>query len=173
MQDSAGLRPGAKSLLRNALDRKLSCCLQDRADAVFGPELAAAGGCARLRRDAARDTAASTQGCERAISEGCPGIPGGIPDLPRPFGGDNRPDAAAGTQVRCIPTALVDISMAGAIVHSSGIAVRPYRRLSHVNEATLTLGDLETAVEWVPHPGRWLNFFDYTAGEIAVVLSRR
>jgi len=34
-------------------------------------------------------------------------------------------------------------------------------------------GDLETAIEWVPHPGRWLDFFDYKTGEIAVVLSRR
>jgi hypothetical protein len=31
----------------------------------------------------------------------------------------------------CTPTAQVDISMAGRIVHRSGIAVRAYRRLSH------------------------------------------
>jgi hypothetical protein len=63
--------------------------------------------------------------------------------------------------------------MPGRIVHSSGIAVRPYRRLSHLSDATFTLGDLETAVEWVPHPGRWLDFFDHKTGGIAVVLSRR
>ena len=139
----------------------------------FGPERAAVGGCARLRLGVAHGTAASNRGCGTAISEGCPGIPGGIPGRPRLSGGDNRRDAAAGTQVRCIPTALVDISMAGRIVHSSGIAVRPYRRLSHLSDATFTLGDLETAVEWVPHPGRWLDFFDHKTGGIAGVLSRR
>ena len=168
LQDSGGRRPGARSLLRNALGRKLSCCLQDRAGAVFGPERAAVGGCARPRLGVAHGTAASNRGCGTAISEGCPGIPGGIPGLPRFSGGDNRRDAAAGTQVRCIPTALVDISMAGRIVHSSGIAVRPYRRLSHLSDATFTLGDLETAVEWVPHPGRWLVFFDYKPAELVV-----
>ena len=133
---------------RNALGRKLSCCLQDRADAVSDPERAAVGGCARPRLGVAPGTAASNRDCGTAISAGCPGIPGGIPDPPRLSGGDNRRDAAAGTQIRRIPTGLVDISMAGRIVHSSGNAVRPYRRLSHLGDATFTLGDLETAVEW-------------------------
>ena len=133
LQDSGGRRPEAKPLLRNALGRKLSCCLQDRADAVSGPERAVVGGCGRPRLGVAHGIAASNRGCGTAISEGCPGIPGGIPDLPPLSGGDNRRDAAAGTQVRCIPTARVDISMAGRIVHSSGIAVRPYRRVSHLS----------------------------------------
>ena len=34
-------------------------------------------------------------------------------------------------------------------------------------------GDLETAIEWVPRPRRWLVFFDYKTGGIAVVLNRR
>jgi len=44
--------------------------------------------------------------------------------------------------------------------------------LSHLSDATFTLGDLEAAVESVPHPGRWLDFFDYKTGGNAVVLSR-
>ena len=88
------------------------------------------------------------------------------PDLPRLSGGDDRRDAAAGTQVRCRPTALVDISMAGRIVYSSGNGVRPYRQLSHLGDSTFTLGDLETAVEYVPHPGRRLNFFDYKPAKL-------
>src|SRR6478672_1766415 len=58
LQDSGVRHPGAKSLRRNALGQKLSCCLQDREDAVFGPELAAAGGSAGRRPGAVRDTAA-------------------------------------------------------------------------------------------------------------------
>jgi hypothetical protein len=173
LQDSGGRHPGARSLRWNALDRKLSCCLQDRANAVFGPERAAVGGCARLRRGVAGGTSASNRGCGTAISEGCPGIPGSIPGLPRLSGGDNRRGAVSGTRVRCRPTAPVDISMAGRIAHSSGIAVRPYRRLSHLSDVTCRLGDLETAIEWVPHPGRWLDFFNYKTGANAVVLSWR
>ena len=134
LQDSGVRRPIAKLLPRNALGRKLSCCLQDRADAVFGPERAAVGGCARLRLGVARGTAASNRGCGNAISEGCPGTPGGIPDLPRLSGGDHRRGAVSGSRVRCIPTVPVDISMAGRIARSSGIAVRPYRRLSHLRD---------------------------------------
>ena len=85
LQDSGGRRPAARSLRRNALGRKLSCCLQDRADAVFDPERAAVGGCARRRLGVARDTAASNRGFGTAISAGCPGIPGGIPDPRRSF----------------------------------------------------------------------------------------
>src|SRR5438093_10563871 len=57
LQDPGARHPEAKPLRRNALGQKLSCCLQDRKDAVFGPELAAAGGCAGRWPGAARDTA--------------------------------------------------------------------------------------------------------------------
>ena len=135
LQDSGGRRPAARPLRRNALGRKLSCCLQDRAGAASGPERAAVGGSARRRPGAARDTAASNPGCGSAISAGCPGIPGGIPDPQRSSGGDNRRGGAAGIRVRCKPTAPADTSMAGRSAHSSGIAVRPYRRLSHPRAA--------------------------------------
>jgi hypothetical protein len=131
LQDPGVRHPGAKSLRRNALSQKLSCCLQDREDAVFGPELAAAGGSVGRWPGAVRDTVASNPGCGNAISADCPGIPDGIPDPPRSSGGDNRRGGAAGSQARCTPTAPADTSMAGRFVHSSGIAVRPYRRLSH------------------------------------------
>src|SRR5205085_326644 len=108
-----------------------------------------------------------------AISEGCPSILGGIRGPRRSSGGGNRRDGAAGSRRRCIPTAQVDISMAGRIVHSSGIAVRAYRRLSHWKLRDIQAGDLETAVEWVPRPRRWLVFFDYEIGGIAVILNRR
>src|SRR5947207_15230695 len=45
--------------------------------------------------------------------------------------GGNRRGGAVGSRRRYIPTAQVDISMAGRIVHSGGIAVRAHRRLSH------------------------------------------
>ena len=155
LQDSGGRRPAARSLQRNALGRKLSCCLQDRADAVFGPERAAVGGSVRRQPGVARDTAASTRDCGPAISEGCPSIPGGIRGPRRSSGGGNRRGVAVGSRSRCIPTAQVDISMAARIVHSSGIAVRPYRRLSHWSDTISRREDLETAIEWVPHPRRW------------------
>src|SRR5450755_2006516 len=158
LQDSGGQRPAARSLQRNALGRKLSCCLQDRADAVFGPERAAVGGCAQLRQGVARDTAANNRDSRHAISEGCPSIPGDIPGPRRSSGDDNRRGGAAGSRSRCIPTAPVDISMAGRIAHSRGIAARPYRRLSHGSQVLFRRGDLETGVEWVPRPGRWLFF---------------
>src|SRR5579883_2655060 len=77
-QDSEVRSPPARCLRRNALDRKLSCCLQDGADAVFGPERAAAGGSAPRRRGAVPDIAASNPDGGIAISAGCPGIPGDI-----------------------------------------------------------------------------------------------
>ena len=157
LQDSGVRHPGAKSLRRNALGQKLSCCLQDREDAVFGPELAAAGGSAGRRPGAVRDTAASIPGCGNAISADCPGIPGGILDPQRSSDGDNRRGGAAGSRARCTPTAPADISMAGRFAHSTGIAVRPYRRLSHPGE-WFQEGDLETAIECVLRPGRWMCF---------------
>jgi hypothetical protein len=63
--------------------------------------------------------------------------------------------------------------MAGRIAHSRGIAARSYRRLSHGSQVLFRRGDLETTVEWVPHPGRWLVFSDYKTGGIAVLLFRR
>ena len=96
------------------------------------------------------------RGSGHAIFAGCPGIPGGIPDPRRSSGDDNRRGGAAGSQNRCIPTAPVDISMAGRIAHSRGIAARSYRRLSHGSQILFRRRDLETAVEWVPRPGRWL-----------------
>jgi len=131
LQDSGVRGPAARSLRRNALGPKLSCCLQDRADAAFGPERAVAGGSAERRRGAARDSAASNPGSRRATSADCPGTPGGIRDRRRSSDGDNRRAGAAGSQVRCKPIALADTLMAGRFVHSSGSAVRPYRRLSH------------------------------------------
>jgi hypothetical protein len=174
LQDSGGRRPAARSLQRNASGQKLSCCLQDRADAVFGPAHAAVGGCARPRRGVAHDTAANNRGCRHAISEGCQRHTWRYSGSARQSSGDdNRRGDAAGNRSRCIPTASLDISMAGKIAHSRGIAVRPYRRLSHASQALFRRGDLETAVEWVPRPGRWLVFFDYNTGRIAVVLNRR
>ena len=115
LQDSGGRRRAARPLRRNALGRKLSCCLQDRADAAFGPERAAAGGSARRPLGVARDTAASNRDCGSAISEDCPGIPGGIPDRRRSSGGDNRRGAAAGSRHRRRPTARAETSMAGRL----------------------------------------------------------
>jgi hypothetical protein len=128
LQDSEVPPPAAKPLRRNALGRKLSCCLQDRADAVSGPERAAGAGSARWRPGAVGDTAANTPGYGIAISAGCPGTLGGIPGPPRSSGGDTRRGGGTDNRGRCTPTAPADISRAGRSAHSSGIAVRPYRR---------------------------------------------
>lgn len=157
MQDSGGRRPPTRPLIRNALGRKLSCCLQDRADAVFGPGRAAVVGSVRRRPGAVRDTAANNPGCGNAISEDCPSSLGDTPGLPRSSGGDNRRDGGAGIPVGGTPTAPADTSMAGRIVHNSGTAVQPYRRLSHLPVPDCQERDLETAVEWVLHPGRRLS----------------
>src|ERR1700691_4658031 len=55
---------------------------------------------------------------------------------------------------------LVDISMAGRIVHSSGIAVRPYRRLSHLSEVICRLGDLETSLDMGTQSWPLAGFFN-------------
>ena len=153
LQDYEVRRPAARPLRQNALGRKLSCCLQDRADAVSGPERAAGAGSARRRPGAARDIAANSPGYGIAISAGCPGTPGGIPGPPRSSGGDTRRGADAGNRSRCTPTVPADISRAGRSAHSRGIAVRPYRRLSHPAGRDGKAGDLETAIECVLHLG--------------------
>jgi hypothetical protein len=155
LQDSGVRCPPARPLRRNALGRKLSCCLQDRADAAFGPERAAVGGSAQRRRGAVGGTAANTPGCETAISGGCQGIPGGIAGPRRSSGGDTQRGGGAGNRDRHRPPAPVDISRAGKSAHRSGIAVRPYRRLSHPAGRECKERGLETAIEWVLHPGRW------------------
>ena len=134
LQDAGVRRPAARPLRRNALGQKLSCCLQDRSAAVSGPERAAVGGSARRRPGAVRDTAASSPDCEIAISAGCPGISGGTPGTPRSSGGGTQPGDGAGNRDRCTPTEPADTSTAGTFAHSSGNAVRPYRRLSHPAE---------------------------------------
>src|SRR6476659_8209054 len=52
-----------------------------------------------------------------------------------------------GSPSHCIPSASVDISIAGRIAHNSGNAVRSYWRLSHRSTRECQAGDLETAVE--------------------------
>ena len=155
LQDFEGRRPRAKPLPRNALGQKLSCCLQDCADAVSGPERAAAGGSARRRPGAARDTAANTPGCVTAISAGYPGIPGGIPGPPRFSRGDIQRGVGADSRSRSTPTALAEISMAGRPADNSGTAVRPYRWLSHPTQRDGQAGNLEAAIECVLRLGRW------------------
>jgi len=137
LQDSGVLRPAARSLRRNALGRKLSCCLQDRADAAFGPERAAAGDSARRPLGVARDTAASNRGFGSAISEDCPGIPGGIQDPRRSSGGDNRRGAAAGRRHRRTPPAPAETWMAGNCAHNTDTAVDPYRQLSRTQRRSV------------------------------------
>ena len=134
LQDSGGRSRAARSLLRNALDRKLSCCLQDRANAFFGRERAVVGDSVQQQPGAAGGNAASNPASEHATSVGCPDRPGGIPGPSRSSGGDIQRGAGADSRSRCTPTAPADISMAGRSAHSSGIAVRPYRRLSHPAE---------------------------------------
>jgi hypothetical protein len=51
-----------------------------------------------------------------------------IPGPQRSSGDDTQRDGGAGTRDRSTPIAPADISMAGRSAHSSGIAVRPYRR---------------------------------------------
>ena len=153
LQDSEVRRPAARPLRQNALGRKLSCCLQDRAGAVFGPARAEVGDSARPQRGAARGTGASSPGCGSAISADYPGILADRPGPQRSSDGGNRRDAAAGIRADCIPIAPADISMAGKSRHSSGNAVRPYRRLSHPAERDGKAGDLETAIECVLHLG--------------------
>ena len=116
LQDSAAGRPRARPLRRNALGPKLSCCLQDRAGAVFGPGACCCWRfCARPRRGVLRGTASSNRGCGRAISGGCPGRPGGIPDPPAIFCGDNRRGAAAGSPASPHTAWRAETSKAGKI----------------------------------------------------------
>jgi hypothetical protein len=131
LQDSVARHPGARPLQQNALGRKLSCCLQDRTDAVFGPERAAAADCALRRLGVAPDTAANNPSCGIAISVGYPGIPGGIPGPPQSFRDDIQRDAGADSRGRCTPPAPAETLRAERSAHNTGIAVRPYRRLSH------------------------------------------
>ena len=145
-------RPAARPLRRNALGRKLSCCLQDRAGAAFGPERANVGDSARRQRGAARGTGASRPGCGSALSADCPGILADSP--PRFSGGGNRRGDGVGSRARCIPTASVDTSMVGRTAHSSGNAVGPYGVVASAADGFSGRGDLETAIECVPHPGR-------------------
>lgn len=126
LQDPGDRGPVAKPLRRNALGQKLSCCLQDRADAVFGPEHAAAGGSARRRPGAVRDTAASNPDGASAISVGSRSTPGGIPSPRRSSGSDIRRDGGAGSRGCRTPTAPAGISTARRPARRTGIAVRPY-----------------------------------------------
>ena len=55
------------------------------------------------------------------------------------------------------------------------VAASPFEHTGGCRTGSYTIsrrGDLETAVEWVPRPRRWLVFFDYETGGIAVVLDR-
>jgi hypothetical protein len=63
------------------------------------------------------------------------------------------PGVEDGNRSRCTPTVPADISRAGRSAHSTGIAVRPYRQLSHPAERDGKAGDLETAMECVLHLG--------------------
>jgi hypothetical protein len=109
----APLKKRGAAYICTHLPRTASDCVQDRKRRACGNSARPGddvGGCARLRRDVARGTAASNRDCGTAISEGCPDIPGGFPGQPRLSGGDNRRAAVSGMQVRCIPTAQVDMT---------------------------------------------------------------
>src|SRR5215472_17599336 len=81
-------------------------------------------------RVAVRDTVASSPSCGSATPADYPGILGGKLGPQRSSGGDNWRGDAVGTRTDCKPIAPADTSMAGRSPHSSGNAVRPYRRLS-------------------------------------------
>ena len=132
LQDSAVRNPEARSLRQNALGRKLSCCLQDRRGGVCDPEPAAVACCAPPHPDASHGIAASNLGCGIATSEGCPGRLADTPGRLRSSGGGSRRGDAADSRAGYTPTGSADTSKAGNPVHSSGIAVGPYRRLSHL-----------------------------------------
>jgi len=155
LQDPGGWAPGAKSLRRNALGQKLSCCWQDRAAAVSGPEHVVAGGSALRRPGAAHDTAASNLDAASATSAHCRGTLGHTPGPRRSSDGDTPRDGGAGSRGCRTPTDPADISMIGRTALRSGIAVRPYGGC-RILRSEIVRRDLETAVECVLHSGRWL-----------------
>ena len=124
-------RSKAKCLQLNALGPELSCCLQDRAGAVFDPCSVVVPGCALLNQGSSRDIASNTQGVRRAICVNCPDRLG---DKLRPLpavSGETHCAASSDTQSHCKRSAAADTSMAGRTSHSSGSAVRSYLALSH------------------------------------------
>jgi len=132
---------------RFALDRKLSCCWQDRAAAASDPGLAAFGGCVRRRQDCPPVASASNRDGWPAIFGSYPDRPDGIPDRRQSSGG-----AAVGILAHCKRTDRAETPRAGRAAHNSDNAVRPYRRCLTKPERGKSL---ETFVELVPHPRRW------------------
>jgi hypothetical protein len=130
--------------------------LEDRADAVFGLARAATDGSAGPRPGAAPGIVANNRDGGIAIFEGYRGTPADIPGPRQSSGGDTRRAGGAGSWVRCTPTAPADTSRAGRIVHSSGIAVQPYPRLSHLSKMRWRF---RNCCRVLPHPGRWLASF--------------
>ncbi len=138
---------------RFALDRKLSCCWQDRAAAVSDPGVAV-GGCARRWPDCYSCVAASNRDCGPAISGSYPDRPDGIPDRRRSSGGDYR-RSAAGIPDHRKRIDRTETSRAGRSAHNSDNTVRPCRRcITELHRGK----NLETFVELVPHPRMALSF---------------
>jgi hypothetical protein len=86
-----------KPLLRNALDQKLACCLQDRTNAAPGHAGVASAGSRQQPAGGIRDTSASNLDGASATSARCPSRSGGILH-PCEFGRDDiQRDAVADT----------------------------------------------------------------------------
>ncbi len=141
---------GVEVLPTPRLAPELSCCLQDPADSVFGPERAAAGDSARPWPGAVRDTAASNPDGESATSPDCRGTPGGIPDPRRYSGGYARRDDGAGNRGCRTPTAPAGISTVRRTARTTGIAVRQSGRASRGHAAD---GDRDRRAAQARAPG--------------------
>jgi hypothetical protein len=166
-QDAQGPHPPAKPVQRNALGRKLSCCWQDCEASASDPGLVAVGGCVRRWPDGFPGGVASTRDSGSAICGSCPDRPAGIPDQRRSCDGGYRSAAVADRPIRCRPIDRAETSMAGKPAHNSDTAVGPYRVVALNGQAK----NLETVIEYVPRPRRWLSPNVKTGGN-AVVLFR-
>src|SRR5208283_3615601 len=166
-QDAQGSRRPAKPVQRIALGRKLSCCWQDCGASASDPGLVAAGGCVRRWPDWSPGGGASTPDAGSAICGSCPDRPAGIPDQRRSCDGGYRSAAVADRPIRCRPIDRAETLMAEKPAHNSNTAVGPYRVVALNGQAK----NLETLIEYVPRPRRWLSSNVKTGGN-AVVLFR-
>ena len=169
----------AKAGLGRTLGPKLSCCWQDGAAAVFDPEGAGADGFARPPPGGPGGAASSSPDSGSATSARSRNRIGGIPGQPRGGAVDRPCGAAADRPGRHKPPGRADTSRAGMVSDSNDSADLPSQRCRTVRAAFQTGGsglmedDLETGVEYVPHPRRWPFFNANIDGRVAVVLFRR
>ena len=112
--------PRAKPQPRHALDRKLSCCLQDAPGGAFGHGVAVAGGSVPPPEGGPDDSPSNSSGAPRAICADFLNTPAGKPSRKRSFLGDSRADVVAGRRVGYRRLAGDEREKAGRVADNNG-----------------------------------------------------